>query len=449
MSKIEANKFELSFAEFNFENMLQNVANVINFRVEEKRQVFMVRVDSRIPRVMIGDDQRMAQVITNLLSNAVKFTPEDGTIRLDASLEKEGSDICTLLIEVTDSGIGISEEQKARLFSSFEQADNGISRKFGGTGLGLAISKRIVEMMGGKIWIESDLGHGAKFAFTIQVMRTDEEPVNLFKPGVNWNNMRVLVVDDSPETLEQMSEIMSALGVACDTAADGEEALRLIDGNGDYDIYLVDWKMPGMDGIELSRAIKRRGEASVVIMISGVEWSQIENEARDAGVKKFLSKPLFMSPIVDCINDCLGGAPSPKEKSANDIPCLEGFRILLAEDIDINREIVASFLEPTSLSIECAENGAEAVRKFSEAPERYDLIFMDIQMPEMDGYEASRRIRAMNFERAKHIPIVAMTANVFREDIERCLAAGMNDHVGKPLNLPDVLAKLRKYLSRA
>ncbi|MDR1965207.1 MAG: response regulator [Synergistaceae bacterium] len=449
MSKIEANKLELSCAEFDFEKMLQKVASVINFRVEEKRQIFSVHIDDKIPSVLVGDDQRLAQVITNLLSNAVKFTPDEGSIRLDARLIKDEDGISTIQIEVSDSGIGVSEEQKARLFTSFEQADNGISRKFGGTGLGLAISKRIVEMMGGAIWVESEFGCGSTFAFTIQAGHSDSEPQSLLRPGVNWSNLRALAVDDMPEVLEHLCEITRSIGIACDMASNADEALELIEKNGDYDIYFVDWNMPGMDGIELSRRIKDRKAANVIIMISAMELSKIEKDAKAAGVSKFLSKPLFASSIADCINECLGrnsliGALDAD--SSSDVPDFAGRRIMLAEDIEINREIAMSFLEPTSVAVECAENGLEAVRMFSESPDKYDLIFMDIQMPEMDGYEAARRIRALGFDRARDIPIVAMTANVFREDIERCLAAGMNDHLGKPIDQKEVIAKLRKYL---
>ncbi|MDR3279419.1 MAG: response regulator [Synergistaceae bacterium] len=450
MSKIEANKFELSFAEFDYEKMLQKVASVINFRVEEKRQIFSVHIDDHIPRLLVGDDQRLTQVITNLLSNSVKFTPEEGAIRLDNKLVKEENGICTIQVDVTDSGIGVSEDQQARLFSSFEQADNGISRKFGGTGLGLAISKRIVEMMNGTIWIESKLGEGSKFSFTIQALRAEDEPQDLLRPGINWSNMRVLAVDDTSDVRDYLKEIMDSLGIACDIASSGEEAIDLLDKNGNYDIYFVDWKMPGIDGIELSRRIKWRGADNVVIMISAAEWTLIEDDAKSAGVSKFLSKPLFASPIAACINECLGKsnllASYEEEKQRNESPDLSGRRIILAEDIEINREIVLSFLESTNLVIDCAVNGAEAVRIFSESPDRYDLIFMDIQMPEMDGYEAARRIRALDIEKAQQIPLVAMTANVFREDIERCLAAGMNDHLGKPLDLEHVMGKLRRYL---
>ncbi|MDR1137674.1 MAG: response regulator [Synergistaceae bacterium] len=449
MSKIEANKFDLSFAEFSFEKMLQKVSNVINFRIEEKHQRFIVRLDEHIPRLMVGDDQRLSQVITNLLSNAVKFTPEEGEIRLDTRLVKEENGICVIQIDVTDTGIGISSEQQKRLFTSFEQADNGISRKFGGTGLGLAISKRIVEMMNGKIWIESELGHGSKFAFTIQTLRAeDDTPQNPLRPGVNWANMKVMAVDDSNEVREYLKEIMDSLGISCDIASSGEEALEMIEKNGNYDIYFVDWKMPGLDGLELSRRIKWLGQENVVIMISAAEWTLIEEEARASGISKFLGKPIFPSSIADCINECLCSVITQTDADAENsgTPNLEGYRVLLAEDIEINKEIALSLLEPTSIAVECAENGAEALRIFSESPEKYDLIFMDIQMPEMDGYEAARRIRALDVEWAREIPIVAMTANVFREDIERCLAAGMNDHLAKPIDIGDLMDKLSKYL---
>jgi len=320
MSKIEADKFELSLAEFDFEKMLGRVVNVINFRVDEKRQKFTAHVDSALPKVLIGDDQRLAQVITNLLGNAVKFTPEEGSVSLDARFLNEEDGVCTIKISVTDTGIGVSPEQQSRLFQSFAQAESSTTRKFGGTGLGLKISKSIVEMMGGKIWIESELDKGSTFAFTIRAKRG-------FKKSL-----------DDEEQIEQAAANIEGL--------------------------------------------------------------------------------------------------------------FAGFHILLAEDLEINREIVQALLQPTRLGIDSAENGAVAVRMFLEAPEKYDLIFMDVQMPEMDGYEATNLIRKLDVPKAKTIPILAMTANVFREDIEKCLEAGMNGHVGKPLEFGEVLNELRAYLLR-
>jgi CheY-like chemotaxis protein/anti-sigma regulatory factor (Ser/Thr protein kinase) len=434
--------------------MLQRVVNVINFRIDEKKQNFSVHIDKAIPRTLIGDDQRLAQVITNLLGNAVKFTPEHGSISLNTRFIKEENNTCTIKIEVTDTGIGISPEQQARLFTSFQQAESSTSRKYGGTGLGLAISKRIVEMMGGVIWIESEPDRGSTFAFTVQAGRGTEEKTGLLAPGVNWSNIRALVVDDDHDVREYFGEIAQSLGISCDAAESGEEALALIEQNGAYDIYFVDWKMPGIDGMELTRRIKKQGDGnSIVIMISATEWSVIEAEAKGAGVNKFLQKPLFPSAIADLINECIGVDTLVEGENSQPATTddFEKYHLLLAEDVDINREIVLTLLEPTKLSIDCAENGAEALRMFEEAPERYDMIFMDVQMPEMDGYEATRQIRAFEKNHRENrlpqgIPIIAMTANVFREDIEKCIESGMNDHVGKPLDLEDVLAKLRKYL---
>jgi signal transduction histidine kinase/CheY-like chemotaxis protein len=355
MSKIEAGKFELSKETFNFERMLQKAVTVINFRVDQKQQRLTVCLDKNIPPEFVGDDQRLAQVITNLLSNAVKFTPEGGAIRLDAAFAGEKERFCTIQVTVTDSGIGVSPEQQSRLFNPFTQAESNTSRKFGGTGLGLAISKQIVEMMDGRIWIRSEPGGGAVFVFTVRLER----------------------------------------------APAGES--------------------PGV----------------------------LKGENRSAGP------------------DC----PRPDgEIPEEDAGCFEGYRLLLAEDLAINQEIVMALLEQTGLEIDCAGNGAEALARYRAAPEKYDIIFMDIQMPEMDGFEATRRIRAFEEERGKRneprvfpperelqqesplfpkrIPIIAMTANVFREDIEKCLAAGMNDHLGKPIDFHEVMTELRRYLPR-
>ncbi|MDR0490318.1 MAG: response regulator [Oscillospiraceae bacterium] len=314
ISKIEADKLELSFSKFNLDTMLNHVKSIVKFQALEKEQTFTINVDNNTPSAIISDEQRLAQILTNLLSNAVKFTPKHGQITLTLRITAETDAACTIRFSVEDTGIGISEEQQKYLFTAFEQADGSISRKFGGTGLGLAISKRIVEMLGGSIWVESALGKGAAFIFDVDVQKCEA------------------------------------------TAGDTEE-----------------------------------------------EISAQKND-------------------------------------------FTGKRILIAEDVDINREIIASLLEDTGVEICFAFDGAEAIEKFAASPSNYGLILMDIQMPGTDGYEATRRIRSSGLPRAETIPIVAMTANVLREDVERCLAAGMNDHLGKPVDIDEVVAKLGEYL---
>ena len=451
MSKIEANKFELSNEPFNFEMMIKKVVNVIIFRVNEKEQIFKLKLDPCIPQRLVGDDQRLAQVITNLLSNAVKFTPESGTVSLNLRFMGEEDGLCKIQVEVTDSGIGISEAQQKRLFQSFSQAENDTTRKFGGTGLGLAISKRIVELMNGEIWIESEIGEGATFAFTVKLGRApDGESRPVFT--TKTEKPRILTVDDDPDTLEFFKILSEQMNIACDTASDGQEALRLLSRDIKYDICFIDLRMPVMDGISLARAITEAKvkKQPVIIIISAYDWNPIEKDARAAGVNGFLLKPLFVSDVTECINSYIGIKSDAKSGIAEheQAESFYGRRILLAEDVEINREIVLTLLEPTRLEIDCAVDGAEAVKLVSASPDRYDMIFMDVQMPNMDGLEATRHIRAIESEskRAREIPIVAMTANVFREDVEQCKAAGMNDHIGKPINYHELLAKLKLYL---
>ncbi|GBU21350.1 histidine kinase [Fibrobacteres bacterium R8-0-B4] len=458
ISKIEANKFTLSYAEFDFEKMLQNVTHSMSFRVDERGQTLKVYYDRAIPQPLLGDDQRLSQVIMNFISNAVKFTPEGGSISLQTHLVDHKEDGCTVRVEVSDTGIGIGKAERKKLFKPFQQADSNTARKYGGTGLGLAISKNIIEMMGGEIGVESETGMGSTFYFTVFLKYGEKKPVEEEEAGeeINWENVRILAVDNDPDVISYFKEIIAGFGVThCDTAASGAEAIALIDKNGPYNINFVDWKMPDMDGVELTKEIKKRaraGEKSIVILLSSTEWTLIEIPAKEAGVDKFIPKPIFPSSIADSINEAVGlrRIRRPADKERDIIGIFAGFRILLAEDAEINAEIVKSLLEPTSIAIDCASNGVEAVKLFSESPEdRYQLIFMDVQMPEMDGLEATRRIRALDTPRAKTIPIVAMTANVFKEDVDTCLAAGMNDHIGKPIDMDELIGRLNKYLRSA
>jgi signal transduction histidine kinase/DNA-binding response OmpR family regulator/PAS domain-containing protein len=451
MSKIESGKFELSPLEFHFERMLQRAINVFNLRVEEKRQNLRIDIDRKIPQVLVGDEQRLAQVVTNLLGNAIKFTPEEGSICISTHLLKEDDNVCTIQMTVADSGIGISPEQQSLLFQHFQQAESSTTRKFGGTGLGLVITKSIVEMMDGKIWIESELGKGAAFTFTVQLKRGEEKYNGLLERGINWSNARILVVDDDADTLTFITKITREFGAVCDTASSGEEALEIIKQGRTYDIYFLDWKLPGIDGIKLARILKGREKEPcniTTVVFSAAVLSMAEGDAGGEFIDKFLTKPLFPFTIVDTVNDCLG----VKDKHEEDIkqeptPQFAGHCILLAEDIEINREIVLALLKPTLLEIDCAKNGKEAVGLFEQAPEKYDMIFMDLQMPEMDGYEATQNIRDLDIPKAKTVPIIAMTANIFKDDIERCLTAGMNGHIGKPLDFDEVLKQVHAYLS--
>ena len=453
ISKIEANKYELVYAEFVFERMLMNVAEIVRVRAEEKRQTLLVNLVRGLPYSIIGDELRLSQVITNLLTNSVKFTPEGGTITLNALPLPEVDGQSSLQIEVIDTGIGVSQEQQTRMFSSFEQAESSTAHKYGGTGLGLTISKGIVELMGGNIWVESELGRGTKISFVLEYQHAlDESPTQII---LEKKDVHILAVDPLAETRVYFRRLFSEYAIDCNAVATKDEALHELSGyaNRSYNVFFIDWHLPDNAWIEVTKKIKANNQdCAVILMISVTDWNAIEKEATEIGVDAFISKPLFPSVMIDTINQCLGlrtGMPSHNEKKGTceeDVFQFKGFRILVAEDVEVNREIVSAFLEETGIDIEYAENGAEAVAMFNNRPDDFDLILMDIHMPEMDGYTATETIRSLDIPQAHHIPIVAMTANVFREDIEHCMRSGMDDHLGKPLDMAELCKTLGKYL---
>jgi len=458
MSKIEADMLELNPVVFMVEDLIKKVFNIINFRIVEKKLKLTVNIDDKIPNALICDDQRLAQVLTNLLSNATKFTPEKGNISLNVDLLDIKDDLYEIKFEIADTGVGISDEQQARLFNPFEQADSSTARKYGGTGLGLAITKRIAELMGGDISVSSSLGKGSVFTFTMKAIKPDDESIKTSASviGLKTEDIRMLIIDDDPDILEYFADTALRFKIPCSTAKSETEVMELIKKGNKYDIIFIDRNMSGQKGIEISKKIKESEvEESVIVMISSVDRENSEDEAEEAGIREFLVKPIFPSDIVACINKNLGldilNENKTKQTGSNQTEYSDnfwGYRILLTEDVEINREIVIALLEPTLVDIECAENGVEAVRMFSESPDAYNMIFMDIQMPIMDGYEATRTIRALGSEKAKSIPIIAMTANVFKDDIIKCLESGMNDHLGKPLDFDAIIQTLKNNLFR-
>lgn len=439
MSKIEVERFDLSFTEFNFERTILRIVDMMRFKFDEKKIIFDVYCDPGIPYSILGDEQRLVQVVMNLLSNAAKFTPAGGFVALKIILKNSQNGLNEIHFSVKDNGIGIASEQKERIFKPFSQADNSISRKFGGTGLGLVISKKIVEMMGGSLNVESDPGKGSEFTFNIFV-KTGTSKHQAYKKR---KKIRLLAVDDTPYVLEMFDNISKKLNVECDTTESGEKALSLMQ-TGNHDLIFVDWKMPEMDGVELSRRITDKfDEKVVVIMISSADWSDVEGPAKAAGVKEFVQKPILL-PVIEDILDKYSF--SSEEESSSGTADFSGKTVMLVEDIVLNREIITTLLQETGVTIISVENGVEAVDYFNADPYKYDLIFMDIHMPEMDGYEATRQIRSMEIPVARTIPIVAMTANVFKEDVDKCIAAGMNDHVGKPIEINQVIEKMKKFI---
>ena len=448
MAKIEADKLDLFPVEFNLEELIKKVLTVTYYRITEKKQNFTVNIAHDIPRYIIGDDQRLTQVLTNLISNANKFTPINGNISLSVSLVGIVDNVCEITFTVTDDGIGISPEQLKRLFAAFSQAEAGTSREYGGTGLGLVITKRIVELMNGNIRVESELGKGSSFIATVKVGSGVNKSRALLDPDVNWKNIRLLVATDNTNISSQFTNLFEHLEVTCHTAKDIEEVQTLRYDNAGYDIYFIDYQLSNASGLALAKKIYESdtGKKSVVVMISSNEQDELSEDMKSDNTIKYILKPLFSSSIIDCINECLGIVLHDTDKEKTVTNELVGKYMLLAEDIEINREILISLLEDTGISIDCAENGKIAVNMIKENPTKYDIVFMDIQMPEMDGLEATRQIRKIENDSITTLPIIAMTANVFKEDIEACLDAGMNSHLGKPLDINRVVDLLHEYL---
>ncbi|MDR2447415.1 MAG: response regulator [Treponema sp.] len=462
MSKIEANKLEIVAKEFDFEKMIQNTITVMRIKFEEKRQKLIVDFDSLFTRAIVGDELRFSQVLLNLLSNANKFTPEDGTITIriihtpigdtGETVETGGTHV-KLHVEVADNGIGISPEQQAKLFHSFEQADSSITRKFGGTGLGLVLCKRILQLMDGDIWIESELGKGTTFIFELTLPYGNN---SLQEIVLNPFGIKALVVDDSQDALEYFAHILSTFSIPCDTALSGAKGVELAKKsyeNGDaYNIAFVDWQLPNENGANVLHEIRCIDKNIALVIMSVADWLDIEKNISPAiTIGHFLPKPALPSTVYNTIVNLLNHTGIIEQKTPRNVDLtgkLEGKRLLVAEDIEINQEILGSILEETQASLEFVNNGNKAVDKFKEKGEQYDLILMDMQMPELDGIGATQQIRSLGTDSAAKIPIIAMTANAFNEDINACLAAGMNGHLAKPIDVAELMATLARYLCR-
>ncbi|GHU60065.1 hypothetical protein AGMMS49975_28670 [Clostridia bacterium] len=404
--------------------------------------IYASEIDPRIPVYIISDEQRLAQVVTNLLANAVKFTPEYGKIYLKAELEEITGGECVIRVSVKDTGIGISEEQQQQLFKSFQQADTGISRRFGGTGLGLAISKNIVELMNGKIWIESELEKGAAFIFRIKA-----KIKTLETRAWDWKGINAVVAEDSAGSTGYAADILEMYGASCASFGDPQDALDFIASNK-TDIVIIDMSLKGMNGFEFSKRLMSAEKKMRAVIVSNADNSEYAEELSALGIDSFLQKPILPKALSVFINDYLRrGAEAEDDDAACEIEnVFEGKHALIAEDVDVNREIIQTITEDMGLRITFAADGAQAVRTF-ENTRGFDIILMDINMPNMDGHTAARRIREIERERGyAPAPIMAMTANVFREDIEKCLESGMNDHLGKPLDIEELYRKLKKHL---
>ena len=444
-SKIEAGRLDLETTSFRLDDVIATVTTVTGQKAHEKGLEFLADVPSSVPQNLRGDPLRLGQILTNLVNNAVKFT-ESGEIRLKAELLEESGERVKLRFSVSDTGLGMTPEQAARLFQPFTQADMSTTRKHGGTGLGLTICKRLVELMGGQIGLDSAPGKGSTFFFTVWLGPGAESPTGRFHP-VTLRRLSALVVDDNPAAREILVDALRDVTERVDSAASGAEALEAVrrsDAAGPYDVVFMDWRMPEMDGLEATRRIKR--DASLrktpdIVMVTAFGREEVREEAERLEVSGFLLKPVTKSMLVDTLVSIF----APKEAEARR-PTLEaskperlrGVRVLLAEDNPINQQIAVELLESVGAKVATVDNGAEAVRTLLGVafPPPYDIVLMDLQMPEMDGYQATARIRSD--ARFARLPIIAMTAHATMEERQRCLDAGMNDHVSKPIE-PEIL----------
>ena len=451
MSKIEGGRLSIAHEPFNFRLSLQGIVNLIQPQIQEQGQNFEVSLSEVDEEELNGDAMRLNQILINLLSNAVKFTPRGGSIRLDIRQVHKNRNNVRFRFIIRDTGIGMSEEFISRLYMPFEQATASTASKFGGTGLGMAITKNLVSLLGGMISVKSEEGRGTEFTvelpFGLSGRQTSRE-LSALDP------LKVLVVDDDPGTCEHASLLLGRMGLRARWVLTGKEAVDIIlrarECGDDYDVCLIDWQMPDMDGVETARRIRREvGPDTLIIIISSYDWSPIEREAREAGVNAFINKPFFASTLHDTLLSITRHAPAKAEVSVPNRREYDfsGRRVLLVEDNEFNREVAKEFLEMTGAAVECAGDGREALEKFtSSEPGHYALILMDVQMPVMSGYEATRAIRASDHAEAETIHILAMTANAFSEDIAAAAAAGMNGHLAKPIDVAALYRLIASHL---
>jgi len=453
-SKIEAGKLDMESVPFDLEEVMSGVSTMVGQKVFDKGLELLFDTGAGVPQQLVGDPLRVGQILVNLVNNAVKFT-EQGEVQLQVALAERHGDRVKLKFAVRDTGIGMTPEQCARLFKAFTQADGSTTRKYGGTGLGLTISKRLTEMMGGTIWVESEAGKGSTFCFTawfglgVEGQRRKVVPENL-------NGARVLVVDDNAGAREVLAEQLSGLPFSVDQVGSGAEAIAAVQGSSDspYRIVFMDWKMPGMSGIEAARVIKALPEnpekKPAIIMVTAFGREDVRQEAEQAQLDGFLVKPVGASALVDTImqvfapEDDRDAGQAGSHGHSHD---LTGARLLLAEDNEINQQIAVELLEGAGAQVVVANDGREAVEKFLASPAgSFDIVLTDLQMPVMDGYEVVRRVRA-DADRGK-VPVIAMTAHAMAEERERCIAAGMNDHITKPIDPDAMFNTLLRWLPR-
>ena len=464
-SKIEAGKLDMESVDFGLDDVLENLTNLITVRAQEKKDLeVLFAVDPDVPRLLVGDPLRLGQVLINLANNAVKFT-EAGEIVISTELLKQEDEQVTLKFSVRDTGLGLTQEQIARLFQAFTQADTSTTRKFGGTGLGLTISKRLVGMMRGEIWVESEPGQGSTFIFTAVFGRGQEKDTNRFKPSPDLRGMKVLVVDDNATSREILESILTSFSFEASLASSGEEGLTEIENTDDshpYELVIMDYKMPGIDGIEAARRIKQHPHLNTipaVIMVTNYGTEELMEMADEAGLDGFLLKPVNPSVLFDAIMHAVGKdvpdqslADRKNAQKVGPLQHIRGARVLLVEDNEINQQVAKEILEAAGLNVFLANNGQEAVDILKGGT--YEVVLMDVQMPVMDGYTATREIRKWEEQfRTPHsafrIPIIAMTAHALTGDREKSLKAGMNDHVSKPIDPELLFRTLGKWLKKS
>ncbi|MFN3075877.1 MAG: response regulator [Alphaproteobacteria bacterium] len=462
-SKIEAGKLDIEATEFRLGEVLQHTVDVINGVAQKKNIELVILRENKIPDYLIGDPARLGQILVNLANNAVKFT-EQGTIIISVRAEPEADKQVRLIASVRDTGIGMTSEQTQKLFQAFTQADSSTTRKYGGTGLGLAICKQLVELMGGEIGVTSQFGSGSEFTFSVLLGLGDgdgEDPTRNLPGAAEIGNPRVLVVDDLEEARRHMCDVLRGVGLDVTGVADGESAYAELvraraeesDDDGPYGLVLLDWSMPEKNGawvLGRIRSNKDLADTPVIAMVTAFERDDVLKDTADVPLGGVLLKPACMFNAMEVIRGGLGLAasrpdrPSGKSSRSRRRKALAGRRLLLVEDNPINQEVARSILEGEGASVEIAVNGADAVSVLSDTSRQYDVVLMDLQMPVMDGYEATRHVRAL--QERQHLPIIAMTANAMAQDRQQCLRVGMNDHISKPIDVEQMLSTLKRWM---